>query len=101
MPAPDTAPTPQGPARRLRQRWKSAWGGRNAASPCPGPSRTPSPLHPAWVRLAPEQKQPDRLQMRPPTLHLLRDAVDVSQPPLERLMVEDRRRAGLMIDAVR
>ena len=66
--------------------------------------RHDTPIHPksdpARVRLTAQQIQPNRLEMGPPPLHLLRYAVHVPQPPLERFGVENGGRPGLVIGAV-
>src|SRR5258707_14476630 len=41
-----------------------------------------------------------RLEMLLPSLQLLRARMDVAEPPLERVVVEDRRRAGRLVKRV-
>src|SRR3984957_12657238 len=56
--------------------------------------------HPPQVRLAAQKIQANRLKMGPTPLQLLRYAVHVPQPPLERLIVKNRGRARLVINVV-
>src|SRR5579859_621469 len=57
-------------------------------------------LHPPQIRICSQYILADRFEVRTSSLHLLRHRVHVAEAALERVAIEDRGRAGLVIGSV-